>query len=70
MASEKRDLEQAQAVSEASGNDSMLEGSYDAEFADINESALLRKLDIRLLPAVTVLYLASFLDRSNGMRSL
>src|SRR5689334_11824749 len=31
----------------------------------INESALLRKLDWRLLPAVGILYLLSFLDRSN-----
>ena len=33
----------------------------------INERALLRKLDRTLLPAVTLLYLLSFLDRSNGM---
>lgn len=31
----------------------------------VNENALLRKLDIRLLPSVVVLYLLSFLDRSN-----
>ena len=35
-------------------------------FGHINEKRLLRKLDIRLLPAVSVLYLLSFLDRSNG----
>jgi hypothetical protein len=33
----------------------------------IDEGRLLRKLDLRLLPAVSVLYLLSFLDRSNGM---
>ncbi|XDG09777.1 hypothetical protein ABKA04_009392 [Annulohypoxylon sp. FPYF3050] len=33
--------------------------------SSINESALLRKLDFRLLPAVGILYLLSFLDRSN-----
>jgi hypothetical protein len=33
----------------------------------VNEKALLRKLDLRLLPAVGILYLLSFLDRSNGM---
>lgn len=33
---------------------------------DINEKALLRKLDYRLLPPLTILYLLSFLDRSNG----
>lgn len=32
----------------------------------INEKSLLRKLDLRLLPAVSILYLLSFLDRSNG----
>ena len=32
----------------------------------INEAALLWKLDLKLLPAVTILYLLSFLDRSNG----
>lgn len=34
--------------------------------SDINDKTLLRKLDLRLLPAVSVLYLLSFLDRSNG----
>ncbi|KAI2614807.1 MFS general substrate transporter [Hypoxylon fragiforme] len=33
--------------------------------SSINEGALLRKIDLRLLPAVGVLYLLSFLDRSN-----
>ena len=36
----------------------------------INEKALLRKLDRKLLPAVTLLYLLSFLDRSNGVYPL
>lgn len=36
-------------------------------FSGINEKALLRKLDRHLLPAVGILYLLSFLDRSNGM---
>lgn len=35
--------------------------------SSINEGALLRKIDLRLLPAVGVLYLLSFLDRSNGI---
>ena len=35
------------------------------EFKGINEKALLRKLDYRLLPPLTILYLLSFLDRSN-----
>jgi hypothetical protein len=35
----------------------------------INEKKLLRTLDLRLLPAVSILYLLSFLDRSNGTPS-
>lgn len=35
----------------------------------VDEKALLRKLDLKLLPALTLLYLLSFLDRSNGMYS-
>lgn len=31
----------------------------------INDKALLRKLDLKLLPPLTLLYLLSFLDRSN-----
>lgn len=41
-----------------------------AEFAGINEKSLLRKLDLRLLPPLTLLYLLSFLDRSNGSFAL
>lgn len=36
------------------------------EAAGINEKTLLRKLDLKLLPPLTLLYLLSFLDRSNG----
>ena len=31
-----------------------------------HEKQLLRKLDLHLLPVLTLLYLLSFLDRSNG----
>ena len=41
------------------------ENGHDPYFS-INEKALLRKLDLKLLPALTLLYLLSFLDRSNG----
>ena len=43
-------------------------GSDDDEGKEyvIKDKALLRKLDSRLLPALTLLYLLSFLDRSNG----
>jgi hypothetical protein len=47
----------------SSGSDT----SLDAEASGINEKALLRKLDWKLLPAVSLLYLLSFLDRSNGL---
>ena len=40
-----------------------------AEAVGINEKSLLRKLDYRLLPPLTILYLLSFLDRSNGSHS-
>jgi hypothetical protein len=38
----------------------------EAESHAINTTALLRKLDLRLLPPLSLLYLLSFLDRSNG----
>jgi hypothetical protein len=48
----------------SSSSDSNLE---DLTYGAINEKRLLRKLDMRLLPMVSILYLLSFLDRSNGM---
>ena len=38
----------------------------DVNSEDLDEASLLRKLDAHLLPGVTLLYLLSFLDRSNG----
>lgn len=43
------------------------EDGLDVELESVNERALLRKLDTQLLPAVGILYLLSFLDRSNGI---
>ncbi|KAK5452709.1 hypothetical protein LTS15_006857 [Exophiala xenobiotica] len=40
-------------------------GDEEAFTQNIHESSLVRKLDITLLPALTLLYLLSFLDRSN-----
>lgn len=48
---------QQQESNNSSDNEVDLEG--------INEKALVRKLDLRLLPTLTLLYLLSFLDRSN-----
>lgn len=39
--------------------------SVAADFG-VDERAFLRKLDRKILPGVIVLYLLSFLDRSNG----
>jgi len=58
MASEAKD---APVASSTSGSDVEVLTSV------VNEKKLLRKLDLRLLPAVSILYLLSFLDRSNGM---
>jgi len=44
--------------------------SSDPILDGISEKALLRKLDYKLLPPLTLLYLLSFLDRSNGMLPL
>lgn len=63
---EKREVDSAAGVAEKDALDSPSSGSL-AEFQGINEKALLRKLDLRLLPPLTLLYLLSFLDRSNGM---
>lgn len=57
-----RDDEKTVGSNELSNSD-----SEDTSFSRINEGSLLRKLDIHLLPAVGILYLLSFLDRSNGM---
>ncbi|KAI9930596.1 hypothetical protein MW887_011350 [Aspergillus wentii] len=55
---EKKDLKVTPA--DATGASSLAE-----ENVGINEKKLLRKLDYRLLPPLTILYLLSFLDRSN-----
>lgn len=55
------DTKDEAALSPSSGS----EDGHDV-YSGINEKALLRKLDRKLLPALTLLYLLSFLDRSNG----
>jgi hypothetical protein len=39
----------------------------DIESNKLSTTRLLQKLDLRLLPPVALLYLLSFLDRSNGL---
>lgn len=58
---------------ESSGADSTLDSGSDEAYENptgINEKALVRKLDWKLLPPLTLLYLLSFLDRSNSEPSL
>ncbi|KFY75270.1 hypothetical protein V499_04731 [Pseudogymnoascus sp. VKM F-103] len=38
---------------------------HDADFSGIDEKKTLRKMDVRLIPALAVLYLLAFLDRGN-----
>jgi MFS family permease len=45
--------------------DSNTSSDNEADLSGVNERALVRKLDLRLLPPLTLLYLLSFLDRSN-----
>lgn len=58
-------------MDEKSSDKAQSENSQDITVVEdgsiINERALMRKVDLRLLPAVTILYLMSFLDRSNGI---
>ena len=37
----------------------------DVDFSNVNEKKTLRKMDLRLLPMLALLYLLSFLDRGN-----
>lgn len=41
------------------------QNSSDTELSQINEKALIRKIDYRLVPWLALLYLLSFLDRTN-----
>lgn len=61
------DSEKAHDLNEGSASQSVASGEVILNEAEIiNEKALLRKLDLRLLPPLTILYLLSVLDRSNG----
>jgi hypothetical protein len=41
------------------------EGDIDIDFSGVDEAKTLRKMDIRLIPVLAVLYLLAFLDRGN-----
>lgn len=61
MSDEKIEDKKASAPFEAAPSDD----SRDVEVININEKSLMRKLDRHVLPMVSILYLVSFLDRSN-----
>lgn len=60
MAVEKEELSAAAAASSSTSVEDV-----EVMSESVNEKRLLRTLDLRLLPAVSILYLLSFLDRSN-----
>jgi hypothetical protein len=51
---------------EKAGFESSSDTKQDTEANEISTTKLLRKLDLHLLPPLSLLYLLSFLDRSNG----
>jgi hypothetical protein len=51
-------------VTEPTDGDSNSEGR-DVDFSEVDEKKTLRKMDIRLIPVLAVLYLLAFLDRGN-----
>ncbi len=59
-------IDDKEAKEAENGNSRSTSDFEDNEAQGINEAALIRKIDLRLLPAVGILYLLSFLDRSNG----
>lgn len=66
---EKETIEKETNTANYSGKDERnvaASSNSDTEAVGINEKALLRKLDLRLVPPLTLLYLLSYLDRSNG----
>ncbi|KAI9744650.1 MAG: hypothetical protein M1818_002179 [Claussenomyces sp. TS43310] len=58
-------IEKVELQNETLPNDSFIYDNASNNPTQINEKALLRKLDLNLLPPLTLLYLLSFLDRSN-----
>ncbi|EKG11490.1 hypothetical protein MPH_11379 [Macrophomina phaseolina MS6] len=54
-----------QSLNGADNAPSPSDSDVELDTSGINEKALLRKLDIKLLPGLVILYLLSFLDRSN-----
>jgi hypothetical protein len=60
----RRDSGKHDSFSHKSKHDPEWDGS-DVDFSHINPKKVLRKMDIRLIPNLALLYLLSFLDRGN-----
>ncbi|EGD87719.1 hypothetical protein H112_04185 [Trichophyton rubrum D6] len=52
-------------ISEKHGSEVRSTSSSEPDFSDIDEKKVIRKMDMRLIPALALLYLLSFLDRGN-----
>ncbi|EFE43420.1 hypothetical protein TRV_01805 [Trichophyton verrucosum HKI 0517] len=52
-------------ISEKHDSELRSTSSSEPDFSDINEKKVIRKMDMRLIPALALLYLLSFLDRGN-----
>jgi|SRR5690242_18432462 len=63
MSTEEKRVDEREA--DAPGASTPSDSDVEVTSGAINENKLLRMLDLRLLPAVSILYLLSFLDRSN-----
>lgn len=62
--SDSEEVSVQQKENAASDNDP--EGSFEqVDFSHIDEKKVLRKMDLRLIPMLAILYLLSFLDRGN-----
>lgn len=55
-------LEDADAM-EVLKDDSMPPSNHAVDISGVNKAKVLRKMDLRIIPIVTILYLFSFLDR-------
>ena len=55
-------------VSQHAKQEATLDPDNVEDGSSISETRLIRKLDYTLLPPLTLLYLLSFLDRSNGKK--
>ena len=66
MSTSKQDIENREAWSETSGEkDVTVLYNPHVDVSGVDEAKLIRKIDLRLLPWLSFLYLLSFLDRTS-----